>query len=112
VLVVDDNPDTRASLKEVLQMEGHEVVAAADGASAVAAAVKARPDVVLCDIGLPDFDGYEVARRLRRVLREATLIALSGYDQEADRARSKAAGFQHHLAKPPELAELLRLVAS
>jgi CheY-like chemotaxis protein len=79
----------------------------------VALARELRPDVVLCDIGLPDLDGYEVARALRReeALRGTRLVALSGYAQPEDRERARAAGFDAHLAKPPETAALLDTIA-
>jgi signal transduction histidine kinase/DNA-binding NarL/FixJ family response regulator len=114
VLLVEDNVDAADALVELLRMWGHEVEVVHDGASAVAKAGEARPDVVLLDIGLPGMDGYQVARALRALpdLQDALLVALTGYGQEADRRRSAAAGFDHHLVKPVDLAELRRLVAT
>ena len=102
VLIIEDNDDTRQMLRTALAMNGHEVDEAADGTSGLAAAASLRPDVALVDIGLPDIDGYEVARRLRQVApdRKLVLVALTGYGQPADRDRSRQAGFDAHLTKP------------
>jgi PAS domain S-box-containing protein len=114
VLLVEDNVDAADALAELLRMWGHEVEVVHDGASAVAKAGEARPDVVLLDIGLPGMDGYQVAGALRALphLQGALLVALTGYGQEADRKRSAAAGFDHHLVKPVDLEELKRLIAT
>jgi signal transduction histidine kinase/ActR/RegA family two-component response regulator len=114
VLLVEDNLDAADALAELLRMWGHEVEVVHDGASAVQRAGEARPDVVLLDIGLPGMDGYQVAGALRALpdLHGALLVALTGYGQEADRRRSAAAGFDHHLIKPVDLEELKRLVAT
>ncbi len=114
ILLVEDNLDAADALAELLRMWGHEVDVVHDGASAVGKAGAARPDVVLLDIGLPGMDGYQVAGALRALpdLQEALLVALTGYGQEADRKRSAAAGFDHHLVKPVDLEELKRLVAA
>ena len=102
ILVVDDNVDAALTLAELLRLEGHEVHVAHDGPSAVDAARRLSPDIALLDIGLPGFDGLEAARRLRAepALKGILLVALSGWAQPDDRARSLAAGFDHHLAKP------------
>ena len=102
VLIIEDNDDTRQMLRTALAMNGHEVDEAADGASGLAAAASLRPDVALVDIGLPDIDGYEVARRLRQVAPDGklVLVAITGYGQPADRDRSRQAGFDAHLTKP------------
>jgi CheY-like chemotaxis protein len=102
VLIVEDNDDTRQMLHEALAFSGHDVREARDGASALAAAAEARPDVALIDIGLPDVDGYEVARRLRAAPggRRMGLIALTGYGQAEDQRRAFDAGFDAHLTKP------------
>jgi PAS domain S-box-containing protein len=102
ILVVDDNADAAEALALALSMTGHAVELAADGPSALAAAAAFRPEVVLLDIGLPGMDGYEVARHLRKEKGSEglVLVALTGYGQEADRRRAKAAGFDHHLIKP------------
>jgi len=92
--------------------EGHEVRMAHDGAAAVAMVQAWRPDVMLLDIGLPHLDGYEAARQIRALAGGSTilLIALTGWGQAEDRARSAEAGFDHHLVKPVDLATLAALV--
>jgi two-component system CheB/CheR fusion protein len=114
VLVVDDNRDSIESLALLLRMQGHEVTTAYDGPSALEKAAAWRPDVVLLDIGLPMMNGYEVAQRLRQQpgLEKTVLAALTGYGQQEDRRRSKAAGFDHHLTKPVDLPVLQAVVAS
>src|SRR5512141_1907249 len=89
VLVIEDNVDAGDSLADVLELSGHRVLVARDGISGIAKAHEVRPDIVLCDIGLPDVDGYEVARRIRAdpSLGTTRLIALSGYAQPEDRER-------------------------
>jgi signal transduction histidine kinase/DNA-binding response OmpR family regulator len=108
ILVVDDNIDAAQMVVDTLQMLGHEATAAYDGPSALGMVTRVKPDVALLDIGLPVMDGYELARRLRDMpeLRGVRLIALTGYGQDSDRARSLAAGFDDHLVKPLRL-ELL-----
>jgi signal transduction histidine kinase len=108
ILVVDDNVEAALTLAELLTLEGHETHVAHDGPSAVDAARSLSPDVAILDIGLPGFDGLEVARRLRAEpgLRGLLLVALSGWVQPDDRARSREAGFDHHLAKPVQLKSL------
>jgi signal transduction histidine kinase len=102
VLVVEDNVDSARTLGMLLEIMGHEVRVAHDGESALEAAPGFAPQVVLCDIGLPRMDGYEVARRLRGLpgVREAVLVAQTGWGQEEDRRRSESAGFDYHLLKP------------
>jgi signal transduction histidine kinase len=113
VLIVEDNADAADSLALLLRALGHEVRVVGDGPAALEAASSFRPDVALLDIGLPEMDGYEVARRLRRdpALGDAVLVALSGYGQEEDRRRSHAAGFDVHLVKPVDLEGLQALLA-
>jgi PAS domain S-box-containing protein len=112
VLVVDDSHDAAATLAELLEMEGHKVAVAHDGPSALALAQAHAPDVVLCDIGLPGMDGYEVARQLRaRGQPGLRLVAVSGYAQPEDLVRASEAGFDAHVAKPPDPEELARLLA-
>jgi signal transduction histidine kinase/ActR/RegA family two-component response regulator len=105
VLVIDDNLDAAESLRDVLELNGHEVRVAEDGPGGIALARRFVPDVLVCDLGLPGMDGYEVARTFRAdpVLAGVFLVALSGYALPEDRRRSAAAGFVHHLAKPPDL---------
>jgi PAS domain S-box-containing protein len=111
VLVVDDNVDAANVLAHLLRLAGHEVSLAYDGPAALAAATAVPPDLVLLDIGLPGMDGYAVAERLRASGHaRAALVALSGYGREDDIRRSRAAGFDHHLVKPIDFAELWRVV--
>jgi len=98
----------------LLEMLGHEVRTVHDGPTTLEAALDYRPDVVLLDIGLPRMSGLEVAKRLRQesVLRNIVLVALTGYDQEADRQRSLDAGFDHHLVKPADFGKLKQILAT
>jgi signal transduction histidine kinase/CheY-like chemotaxis protein len=112
VLIIEDNEDTAATLKEVLEIEGHEVRVESDGPNGVEAAFRFRPDVVLCDIGLPGLSGYEVARRLRSAPEvSARLVAVTGYSSPEDVREAAEAGFHHHVPKPADLDQLARLVA-
>jgi two-component system CheB/CheR fusion protein len=113
ILVIEDNVDAARSIAEVLETEGHRVHVATDGLSGIAMARALKPEVVLCDIGLPDIDGYEIARAIRAddELRSTRLIALSGYAQPEDRLRAMEAGFDDHLRKPPSLDALLASAA-
>jgi PAS domain S-box-containing protein len=113
VLVVDDNADTADSAALLLRQSGHDVRVAYSGKAALESALAFQPDVVLLDLGLPEIDGYEVARRLRQnpVHKNVQLIAVSGYGQEADRKRSQEAGFDEHLLKPVDPAKLQELLA-
>jgi two-component system CheB/CheR fusion protein len=108
VLVVEDNVDAASSLRDALALMGHTVEVAFDGSEGLRKARAFRPQVVLCDIGLPGMDGFQVARALRAEpeLAAAALVALTGYASPEDVARAKAAGFDLHIAKPPGLAEL------
>jgi signal transduction histidine kinase/CheY-like chemotaxis protein len=112
VLVVDDDRDAVETLCELLEMWGHRVWMARDGARGIEAARAHDPEVVLLDIGMPGMDGYEVARRLRADARtrEAVLVALTGYGAEEDRKRSREAGFDYHIVKPVNPEELQRLL--
>lgn len=112
IMVVDDNRDAADILGILLRMQGHVVQVARDGFAAVQMAPTFNPDVVLLDIGLPGLDGYAVARQLRRLQsgRSLCLIALTGYGQDEDRERSRAAGFDHHIVKPVEPSELSELL--
>jgi len=114
ILVVDDYADAAESLAMLLQTEGHEVEIADCGIKAIEKAQTFRPQVVLLDIGLPDLDGYEVAKRLRALpeTHDAILIALTGYGQTEDCERSQAAGFNHHLLKPLNFAKLSALLTA
>ncbi len=113
VLVIDDNVDAADMLAEVLRTSGHEARVAHDGRDAIAEAQGLQPEVVFLDIGLPDMDGYEVARLLRAEPRAsgAVLVALTGRGSEEDRQRSMDAGFDHHLTKPCDLEALDEILA-
>jgi CheY-like chemotaxis protein len=110
VLVVDDNSDAAQMLEFLLTTENHTVRTAINGNDALIVADKFDPEVVLLDIGLPDLDGYEVARRLRQKNPSSLLIAVSGWGQEEDRRRALEAGFDYHLVKPVEFEELWKLL--
>jgi signal transduction histidine kinase len=113
VLVIEDNLDSARSIADVLSLEGHHVHVATDARSGIAKARELKPDVILCDIGLPDMDGYEIARAIRAEawLRSTRLVALSGYAQPEDRQRAAEAGFDQHIAKPAAMEDLLATVA-
>ena len=113
MLVVDDNRDAAEMVATVLEMEGHESKAVNDGMQALACVDEYEPEVIVLDIGLPGIDGYEVARRLRRLpkTRDALLIALTGYGQSADQQHARDAGFDHHLVKPTDMDAVVRLIA-
>lgn len=114
VLIVDDNADYADSLGDLLDTFGYRVKVFYDGNAALQFARQDRPDAVLLDIGLPDMDGYEVARRLRTEygLADTCLIAISGYGTDEDRRRSREAGFDHHLVKPVDIDALRGLLPS
>lgn len=111
ILVIDDNADASEALAMLLAIGNHQVQTCRDGISGIAAAATFGPDVVLLDIGLPDMDGYEVARKLREseTNQNVILIAITGYGMPSDRVRSAEAGFDHHLTKPVDPEELIRL---
>ena len=113
VLLIEDNHDVAEMLAVYLQQIGHEVIQAHDGDSGLDAAVRHRPAVLVCDIGLPGLDGYEVARRIRDIphLHACLLIAVSGYGDSTDRERARAAGFSHHITKPADPVLLAELIA-
>ena len=114
ILVADDNNDALESLATLLQLSGHEVYTAANGAMALESAEQHRPEVALLDIGMPKLDGYEVARRIRAQPwgQRITLVALTGWGQDSDRRRSQEAGFDSHLVKPLDLDKLTELLAA
>jgi CheY-like chemotaxis protein len=113
VLIIDDNPDSADSLRLLLDLLGYDARAAYTGLEGVSAALEFAPDFVLCDIGLPGLNGYEVAAMLRHnpVTTRARLIAVSAYGSEEAQARSREAGFEHILVKPANLDVLLRLLS-
>lgn len=108
ILIADDNVDAADVLRMALEWEGHEVRVAHDGLEVLALADEFAPNIILCDIGLPGVDGYEVARRLRSQARHAhvLLVAVTGYASDSDRRRTRAAGFDVHLAKPVDFERL------
>lgn len=108
ILVVEDNADAAATLRDFLELSGHEVETASSGTDGVAAARHFHPEVVLCDLGLPGMDGYQVAAALRGdpETASAKLIAVTGYGREEDRRKSKEAGFDLHLTKPVDPVQL------
>jgi PAS domain S-box-containing protein len=115
VLLIDDRRDAILPVRKMLELAGHEVFTAADGASGVALARAIRPDVIFCDIGLPDgMNGYDVATVVKSDSRIAGvyLVALSGYGQEEDRRRSQEAGFDNHLTKPVSIDDLEKLIGA
>jgi CheY-like chemotaxis protein len=113
ILIADDNQDAAESLALLLKAVGHEVRTAHGGYSALVAASSFQPEVALLDIGMPDLDGYEVARQLRQTSwgKSMRIAALTGWGQEEDRRRALAAGFDHHMTKPVDLQALERLVS-
>ena len=117
ILVVDDNVDGAVAMSLLLKYDGHDTRIAHNGDDAMTAARAFLPEVVILDIGLPGKDGYDVARELRGEpeLRDAVLIALSGWGEDEDFRKSREAGFDHHLVKPvePEIIEtMLRTLTS
>lgn len=111
ILLVEDNPDTRESLRLALELDGHEVHVVPDAEQGLEVLARYAPDVALVDVGLPGMDGYAFARAVRgRGGSRPFLIALTGYGAESDRQRATAAGFDTHLTKPADFEALLRLV--
>ncbi|WP_143140412.1 hybrid sensor histidine kinase/response regulator [Nannocystis exedens] len=112
ILVIEDNLDAAETLKDALELGDHEVCLAHSGPEGLARVQTFRPDVVLCDIGLPGMDGYEVARAIRAdpTQRATKLVALTGYASPDDRQRARDAGFDRHLGKPPDLDTLLQIL--
>lgn len=113
ILVVDDNADSADTMARLLRLSGHEVHVAYDGQSGLVAAESFRPSIILLDIGLPQMDGYEVARRLRALpsTHDALLVAMTGYGQHKDELRARQAGFDYHLIKPVEFDVLDSILA-
>jgi PAS domain S-box-containing protein len=112
ILVVDDNIDAAHAMAYVLKLSGHDVTIAHDGPGALTAAAAKAPELVLLDIGLPGMDGYAVASRMRAAgLKDAAIVAVTGYGQEEDMRRSNEAGFDHHLVKPVDAAMIRKIIA-
>jgi DNA-binding response OmpR family regulator len=114
ILIVDDNHDAAESLSMLLSITGHETSLAHDGGEAYDCAERERPDVMLLDIGLPTLSGFEVCRRIRQQSwgRDLFIIALTGWGQDADRQKTREAGFDGHLVKPVAYDSLLKLLDS
>lgn len=111
VLLVDDNDESRELLQHILIAQGYEIQSARNGITALEIAASFRPEIVVLDIGLPDMDGYELARKVREIegLERIRLIALTGHGTDHDRERSIEAGIDEHLVKPITVASLKRL---
>ena len=113
ILIVDDNEDSATSLAMVLQLDGHTAQPVFTSHRALEALNSFRPDVILLDLGLPQIDGFEVARQVRatRGYESVRIIALTGYGQTEDRARTHAAGFDEHLVKPVSYPDLMQILS-
>jgi CheY-like chemotaxis protein len=113
VVIVEDNPDLRELLRMKLRRLGHDVDAASDGHDGLAMLLEQKPDVAFVDIGLPGIDGYEIAQKVRESLGERVLlVALSGFGQPDDKRKALEAGFDQHLTKPAEIADIERVLES
>jgi CheY-like chemotaxis protein len=114
VLIADDNRDAADSLAMILKLSGYEVVLAYSGKEAITAALRERPEALILDIGMPDATGYEVAERLRQEPwgRSALLLAITGWGQEDDKKRAKAAGFDEHLTKPVDAGQVEQVLSA
>ncbi len=112
VLVVDDNQDAAEMLGMLIEMLGNQVRSANNGADALSIAEDFAPQVVILDLGMPGMDGFETARKIRAAPwgKNLLLVALSGWGQEDDKRQTKAAGFDHHLVKPADLADLQQVL--
>ncbi len=110
ILIIDDNEAAAMGLQKLLQHHKHDVSVVFTGETGVRTVAQLQPEVVLLDIGLPDINGYEVARTLRAAGFKGTIIALTGYGQSGDKEESKQAGFDHHLVKPVSVADILSLL--
>lgn len=114
ILIADDNVDAALTLGALLELSGHQVEVVYDGVAALSIARTFVPEAVICDIGMPQMNGYEVARHIRSLVvpRQPLMIACTGYGNATDMRNAFDAGFDHHLTKPAEIAELLRLLAA
>jgi CheY-like chemotaxis protein len=111
LLVIEDEPDARESLRTLLELHGHEVLIAADGPTGLRHLDAAAVDVALVDIGLPGLDGYALGREIKRRFPGLPIVAVTGYGQREDRERARAAGFDAHLTKPFAYEELMRAIS-
>jgi CheY-like chemotaxis protein len=110
ILIADDYPDILDSLALVFESHGHQVRAARDGLEAVQFAADFQPDVIVLDIGMPKLDGYATARQIRQHLgAQVMMIALTAWAREEDKQAARSAGFDEHMAKPPDIKALTRL---
>jgi CheY-like chemotaxis protein len=114
VLIVDDNRDAADALSEILELEGQEVKTAYDAAAAIEIASRFGPHLILLDIGLPQTDGYELARQIRQMpgLNKVSLIAVTGYGQPKYKERAERMGFDYYMVKPVDLEQLSRIIAA
>ena len=112
-MVVDDNGDAAASLADILHLKGYPVLTAATGEEAIEKARTFRPQIIFMDIGLPGIDGVETSLRIRAIpeLRDTTIVAVTGWGQPSDRARTREAGLVAHLLKPVTTEVLERILA-
>lgn len=112
ILLVDDNPEIAQPLKELLELEGHQVATETDPLAALQRAETLVPEICILDIDMPVMDGYELAKRLRELpgTKDAMYIAMTGYGWEHDSWRSQEAGFAHHIVKPVDTARLTRII--
>jgi CheY-like chemotaxis protein len=112
IVIVEDSGDSREMLRYLLEQAGHEVHEAADGPTGVEAILRIAPHFALVDLGLPGLDGYEVARRVRaqEAGRAVQLVAITGYGEPDDVRRAQAAGFDTHLVKPVDPAQVTALI--
>jgi signal transduction histidine kinase/ActR/RegA family two-component response regulator len=112
ILLIEDNPDAAQTLRDALEVSGHEVQVAHEAEEGLRSLRRSRPDVVICDVGLPGASGYDVAQAVRadRDTRSVVLIALTGYASTEDRRRATEAGFDHHFGKPVDLANLTAIL--
>ncbi len=111
VVLIDDSVDSVEALSMLLELEGHVVQVAYDGVAGLALIASAQPDVVLCDIGLPGMDGFQVAQAVRKLARVPLLVAITGYGRADDLAQAGGSGFDHYLVKPVDPAAVLELLA-
>ena len=113
IVVVEDSDDSRQMLSEILRRDGHEVIEATDGTTGAGLIEQFKPDLAIIDVGLPELNGYEVAKRIRKNqhLKRVTMYAVTGYGRPKDREASAAAGFDGHLVKPLRMSDLVEVIA-
>jgi CheY-like chemotaxis protein len=113
IVLIEDNPDIREPMEELLRDLGHDVATASDGGSGAELILRLKPDVAVVDVGLPVMNGYEVAERVRSRLGPdgPRLVAMTGFGQESDRLRARQAGFDAHLVKPADIEAIRRVLS-